>query len=104
GTARWVRLRVTRRVEVQPSQFAVRHDLPTLNILVVTARPGGPHDIGYRTISRPLLDALRNADQPVTADLVRPGTWDALRDHMAAATRQRRAGWYQVGHVHLDGP
>ena len=98
-----VRLPVIRRVEAQPSQFAIRDDLPTLNILVVTARPGGSHDVGYRTISRPLLDALRNSGQPVTVDLVRPGTWNALRDHLAGANRQRGSGWYQVIHFDLHG-
>jgi tetratricopeptide (TPR) repeat protein len=103
GTPLAVRMPVTRRVEAQPSKFAVRDDLPTLNILVVTARPGGSHDVGYRTISRPLLDALRTADQPVTVDLVRPGRWDALRAHLAAATRQHGSGWYQVIHFDLHG-
>src|SRR5580704_1976662 len=98
-----VRLPVTRHVDAQPSQFAVRDDLPTLNILVVTARPGGSHDVGYRTISRPLLDALANADQPVTVDLVRPGTWGALRSHLAAATQDHGSGWYQVIHFDLHG-
>lgn len=98
-----VRLPVTRRVDAQPSGFAVRGDLPTLNILVVTARPGGPHDVGYRTISRPLLDALRTAGQPVTVDLVRPGTWDALRAHLADTARGHGSGWYQVVHFDLHG-
>jgi len=98
-----VRLPITRHVEAQPSQFAVRDDLPTLNILAVTARPGGSHDVGYRTISRPLLDALQNADQPVTLDLVRPGTWDALRAHLSRATREHGSGWYQVIHFDLHG-
>jgi tetratricopeptide (TPR) repeat protein len=98
-----VRLPVIRRVEAQPSQFAIRDDLPTLNILLVTARPGGPHDVGYRTISQPLLDALRNADQPVTVDLVRPGTWDAFRTHLADMTRRNGSGWYQVIHFDLHG-
>ncbi len=92
GTPLSVRMPVTRRVDAQPSRFAVRDDLPTLNILVVTARPGGPHDVGYRTISRPLLDALRNADQPVIVDLVRPGTWDALRAHLADMTQRNGLG------------
>jgi hypothetical protein len=61
---------------------------PTLNILVVVARPDGPEDVGYRTISRPLLDALRTAGWPATVDLVRPGTWQALRDHLETATGQ----------------
>src|SRR5260370_29510138 len=46
-----VRMPVTRRVEAQPSKFAVRDDLPTRNILVVTARPGRSHDLAYRPIS-----------------------------------------------------
>jgi tetratricopeptide (TPR) repeat protein len=103
GTPLSVRLPVTRRVGAQPSKFAVRDDLPTLNILVVTARPGGPHDIGYRTISRPLLDALRTAEQPVTVDLVRPGTWDALRAQLTAASGRHGSGWYEVIHFDLHG-
>jgi CHAT domain/NACHT domain len=61
-------------------------------------------DVGYRTVSRPLLDALRQASVPVTVDLVRPGTWEALRDHL----RDRRArdgssSGYQVAHFDLHG-
>jgi len=87
-----VRMPVTRRVSDQPSKFALRKDLPTLNILVVTARPEGARDIGYRTISRPLIDVLRTAGLPVTVDLVRPGTWQALRDHLQSATKRHRSG------------
>src|SRR6266566_217864 len=78
-----VRLPVTRHVEAQPSQFALRDDLATLNILVVTARPGGSHDVGYRTISRPLRDALRA--------------------HLSKMTREHGSGWYQVIHFDLHG-
>jgi hypothetical protein len=35
---------------------------PTINLLIVTARPSGKRDVGYRTISRPLVEALRNAN------------------------------------------
>lgn len=31
----------------------------TTNVLVVTARPSGQRDVGYRTISRPLVEELR---------------------------------------------
>src|SRR5262249_27372737 len=31
---------------------------PTVNLLVVVARPGGRGDVGYRTISRPLVETL----------------------------------------------
>jgi hypothetical protein len=98
-----VRLPVTRRVSGQPSKFELPSPQPTLNILVVTARPDGPRDVGYRTISRPLLDALRTADLQVTADLVRPGTWESLLTHLRLATKQHGSGWYQVVHFDLHG-
>ncbi len=98
-----VRLPVTRRVDAQGSKFDPDEDRPTLNILVVVARPDGPADVGYRTVSRPLLDALRTAGLPVTIDLVRPGTWPALRDHLQAAKDRHGSGWYQVLHFDLHG-
>ena len=65
---------------------------PTLNLLVVTARPGVGRDIGYRTISRPLLNALRQANLPVQVDILRPGSYEALanhiRLHLSAASRR----------------
>lgn len=98
-----VRLPVTRRVSDQPSKFVLPAARPTLNILVVTARPDGPYDVGYRTISRPLLDALRTAGLPVTIDLVRPGTWDALCNHLRKATERRGSGWYHIVHFDVHG-
>ena len=99
-----VRVPVTRRVALLPSKFELPSGQPTLNILLVTARPFGRGDVGYRTISRPLLDALRQASVPVTVDLVRPGTWEALRDHLREAReRQGGSGWYQVAHFDLHG-
>jgi tetratricopeptide (TPR) repeat protein len=98
-----VRLPVTRRVDAVSDTSGPPRAWPTLNILVVVARPGGPEDVGYRTISRPLLDALRTAGLPVTVDLVRPGTWQALRDHLEAATERHGPGWYQVIHFDVHG-
>lgn len=46
----------------------------TINILIVTARPSGKQDVGYRTISRPMIGALRTANVPVQIDILRPGT------------------------------
>ncbi|CAI7979129.1 ATP-dependent transcriptional regulator [Frankia sp. Hr75.2] len=98
-----VRLPVTRRVEPLSSRFEAASDRATLNILVVTARPDGPSDVGFRTLSRPLLDALRQAAVPVTVDLVRPGTWDALRGHLDAIRAEHGGGWYHVVHFDLHG-
>ena len=98
-----VRVPVTRRVTGLGSKFDPPGGRPTLNVLVVTARPDGPRDVGYRTVSRPLLDAVRTAGLPVTVDLVRPGTWEALTGHLRAATEAHGSGWYQVIHFDLHG-
>jgi tetratricopeptide (TPR) repeat protein len=98
-----VRLPVTRRVTGQESKFDLPDGCPALNVLVVTARPFGRGDVGYRTVSRPLLDAVRTAALPVTVDLVRPGTWAALTEHLRAATERHDSGWYQVVHFDVHG-
>lgn len=51
---------------------------PTINLLVVTACPHGRRDVGYRTISRPLIEGLRQVQAPVRVDIVRPWTYRAL--------------------------
>jgi hypothetical protein len=48
---------------------------PTINMLIVAARPRGKNDVGYRTISRPLVKGLKNAGIPVKIDILRPGTY-----------------------------
>ncbi len=99
-----VRLPVTRRVAGLESMFELPPERATLNILVVTARPFGAGDVGYRTISRPLLDGLRRSNLLVTVDLVRPGTWEVLREHLQSVRDQHdESGWYQVIHFDLHG-
>ena len=98
-----LRLPVTRRVGQLGAQFELPPGRSSLNILLVTARPFGARDVGYRTISRPLLDALRQSSLPVSLDLVRPGTWEALRTHLRARAEQDGTGWYQVIHFDLHG-
>ncbi len=68
-----LRVPITRRVQLQPARFEIAAAQPTLNILLVTARPRGASDVGYRTISRPLVEAVRQASLPVRVDVVRPG-------------------------------
>ncbi|MET8148566.1 tetratricopeptide repeat protein [Actinoplanes sp. NPDC049668] len=98
-----LRLPVTRRVDLAPPGFELPPERSTLNILVVTARPAGRADVGYRTISRPLLDGLRTADRPVVVDLVRPGTWQAVERQLRAATKRHGSGYYQVIHFDAHG-
>ncbi|MAT98652.1 MAG: hypothetical protein CL608_16030 [Anaerolineaceae bacterium] len=76
---------------------------PTLNILLVSARPGGRRDVGYRTISRPLIEALQNSRLRTRIDLVRPGTYEALVKHLEASRDRHGDGFYHIAHFDLHG-
>jgi tetratricopeptide (TPR) repeat protein len=70
-----------------------------LRVLVVISRPGGPDDVGYRMIARPLLERLAPVRGTVELVVLRPPTLEALRAELSAA---KSAGSpYQV--VHFDG-
>lgn len=56
---------VRKTIKVAPLPAVVRTS-PTLNLLVVVARPNVETDVDYRTISRPLVDALRQTDLQAT--------------------------------------
>jgi hypothetical protein len=84
---------VRRRRAAAPPIEAAPATSPTLNLLVLTARPGGSQDVGYRTITRPLVSTLRQAKLRVDVDFVRPGTWRALVERLEAATRDHGAGY-----------
>jgi tetratricopeptide (TPR) repeat protein len=83
------------RLEVQGSA--------TINLLVVTARPHGRRDVGYRTISRPLIEGLRQVQAPVRVDLVRPGTYRALVEHLRRSRDEHGVGYYHIIHFDLHG-
>jgi tetratricopeptide (TPR) repeat protein len=76
---------------------------PTINLLVVTARPSGARDVGYRTISRPLVEALNNANLRVQVDLLRPGTYKSLENHLREVTAKHGEGYYHVIHFDVHG-
>ena len=75
---------------------------PTINLLVVTARPG-KNDVGYRTISKPLVESLRKAKIPVKIDVLRPGTYEALSRHLNAVKDEHGQGYYHIIHFDLHG-
>lgn len=74
---------------------------PTINILVVTARPRGARDVASRTISRPLVESLRQAQVPARVEILRPGTYRALVDHLEAV--RGRGEFYHVVHFDVHG-
>ncbi|WP_433830813.1 CHAT domain-containing protein [Actinoplanes sp. CA-015351] len=77
----------------------------SLNVLVVPARPYGADDLNYRTVTRVLLAESWNSDQPFRVDLVRPGTWRALEQHLHNVNEdpRRGPGWYQAIHFDAHG-
>jgi tetratricopeptide (TPR) repeat protein len=76
---------------------------PTINLLIVTARPFGKQDVGYRTISRPLVDSLRQAKATVQIDILRPGTYKALENHLRDISTRYGPGYYHGIHFDLHG-
>ncbi len=92
-----------RRGQVSQTKSFQVQESPTINLLVVTARPHGRRDVGYRTISRPLIEGLRQVKAPVKIDLVRPGTYEALMKHLEVSRDQHGVGYYHIIHFDLHG-
>ena len=71
----------------------------TINLLLVTSRPGGRNDVGYRTISRPLVELLRSSRLPVRIHILRPATYESLSKHLDEVGK----GFYHVVHFDVHG-
>ncbi|KST70171.1 tetratricopeptide repeat protein [Mastigocoleus testarum] len=90
-----VRKRVTKAASV-PANI---DKSPVINLLVVTSRPNEENDVGYRTISRPLIEVIQNSELPVNVDLLRPGTYESLERHL----EEKGAGYYHFIHFDCHG-
>src|SRR5438270_234107 len=75
----------------------------TINLLIVTARAHGKRDVGYRTISRPLVEGLRKTGVPIQIDILRPGTYRTLVNHLNGITAKHGEGYYHVIHFDVHG-
>lgn len=93
---------VRQNVKPQVIQAKARSS-PTLNLLLVTARPQGIHDANYRTISRPLVQALRQTGRPIRISLLRPGTYEALVNHLVQVNDNHGPGYYHLLHFDVHG-
>ncbi len=93
---------VRKNLKPQALPASVRSS-PVINLLIVTARPSGIRDVGYRTISRPLVEALRNANLRVQVEILRPGTYKALENHLRDVTAKHGEGYYHVIHFDVHG-
>lgn len=83
--------------------YAAIRESPTINVLLVTARPFGRNDVGYRTISRPLVDLISQTKIPVHVDIVRPGTYEALVSHLQQKAAEYGPGYYHILHFDTHG-
>lgn len=91
------RVVITRKVPSKGFAKITLQVLPVIRVLVVVARPGGIKDVGYRTISRPLVETLHQANLAVEVEFVRPGTWERLQEKLT----ERKPGYYHA--LHFDG-
>ena len=76
---------------------AVSEQLPRdrVPMLLVTARPYAA-DVRYRSISRPLVELIARSQGPATVTVLRPPTFDRLREHL-----RERPNHYHI--LHFDG-
>jgi tetratricopeptide (TPR) repeat protein len=70
-----------------------------LRVLMVISRPAGTHDVSYQMVARPLLERLDAVRGEVSLSVLRPPTFDALRD----ALRQAAEAGEPFHVVHFDG-
>ncbi|MEO0407956.1 MAG: tetratricopeptide repeat protein, partial [Cyanobacteria bacterium P01_A01_bin.135] len=89
---------IARRPVRSPSFTARVKESPYLNLLLVTARPGEEDDVGYRTVSRPLIEAIEQAELPVRVEILRPATYEVLDKHL-----QGKEGHYHIVHFDTHG-
>jgi hypothetical protein len=96
---------IVRRLRVKQAIPAQPRAAPALRLLMVIARPHGRKDVGYRTITRPLVEALRSCTARVDIDILRPGTYRALDQHLNQVRNdpQRGVGFYHVIHFDVHG-
>ncbi len=90
---------IRKRIDKAASVAANMAESPIINLLVVIARPDEEHDVGYRTIARPLIEVIENSHLPVNIDLLRPGTYESLERHLEA----KGAGYYHIIHFDCHG-
>jgi tetratricopeptide (TPR) repeat protein len=67
-----------------------------LNILLVIARPYGEQDVAFKTIARPMLEALKPIRQQVNLKVLRPPSFQEFERELNA-----NKGFYHI--VHFDG-
>lgn len=87
----------------RPFQPIQPQESPVLNVLLVVARPRERQDVGYRTISRPLVEMVRDAKLRVNIEILRPATFQALSQHLETVNQEQGKGFYHLIHFDVHG-
>ncbi len=74
----------------------IPENLPTLNILMVIARPMGDQDVPFQSVARPLLEVFRNHRDRINLEILRPPTFS----HLARVLRDQKDKYHIL---HFDG-
>ncbi|MDJ0508898.1 MAG: tetratricopeptide repeat protein [Crocosphaera sp.] len=70
-----------------------------INLLAVISRPDEDSDVGYRTISRPLVELIEQGNLRINLDILRPGTYESLCKYL----QEKGSNYYHIIHFDLHG-
>jgi len=90
---------ISRSIPVAASAGTLEVPGGKLRVLMVISRPAGAADVGYQMVARPLLERLDAVRGEVSLTVLRPPTFDALRD----AVQQAADAGEPFHVVHFDG-
>jgi len=94
---------IVHRTYTNSSAFSSRpNPRDSKRILIITSRPKGHRDVPGRLVSLPvfkLIGELRQQEVDVDAEIVRPGTWQAAKEHLL----DRCPGYFDLVHFDVHG-
>jgi hypothetical protein len=90
---------ISRSLRVADSAGTLEVPGGKLRVLMVISRPEGTRDVGYQMVARPLLERLEAVRGEVELTVLRPPTFDALRQTVNDAAESGEP--FHV--VHFDG-
>jgi hypothetical protein len=80
---------------LQPVSLQKSPTRDQVNILLVVARPYD-NDVAFHSLARPLIEMVQKEQLPAHIELLRPPTFDQLREHL-----RERPNFYHI--LHFDG-
>jgi tetratricopeptide (TPR) repeat protein len=94
--------RMVRNVPSYHSLHITLFPAPSINVLVVSARPGeDTAPARERTIGRTLIEAVQGL--PVHVDILTPGSYEALAQHLETSFEQHGIGYYHIIQFDIGG-